>query len=97
MATVYYEKDADPTRMQGKRVGIIGYGKNDHVVQVGGARDGSRIGKVLYDRVPEPQMVPLLTGLLRAIRDHNPERLPAGDFLDRMSPEKLRDLVGVEL
>ena len=39
------------------------------MVQVGGARDGSRIGKVLYDRVPEPQMVPVLTGLLRAIRD----------------------------
>jgi sulfite reductase (ferredoxin) len=78
-------------------IGIYGYGKNDHVVQVGGARDGSRIGKVLYDRVPEPQMVRVLTGLLRAIRDHNPERLPAGDFLDRMSPEKLRDLVGVEL
>ena len=30
MATVYYEKDADPTRLQGKRVGIIGYGSQGH-------------------------------------------------------------------
>ena len=30
MATVYYEKDADPTRLQGKKVGIIGYGSQGH-------------------------------------------------------------------
>lgn len=30
MATVYYEKDADPNRLQGKKVGIIGYGSQGH-------------------------------------------------------------------
>jgi ketol-acid reductoisomerase len=30
MATVYYEKDADPTRLQAKKVGIIGYGSQGH-------------------------------------------------------------------
>ncbi len=30
MATIYYEKDADPTRLEGKRVGIIGYGSQGH-------------------------------------------------------------------
>ena len=30
MATVYYEKDADPKRLDGKRVGIIGYGSQGH-------------------------------------------------------------------
>jgi ketol-acid reductoisomerase len=30
MATVYYEKDADPSRLQGKTVGVIGYGSQGH-------------------------------------------------------------------
>ncbi|MEE8518551.1 MAG: ketol-acid reductoisomerase [Dehalococcoidia bacterium] len=30
MATVYYEKDADPSRLQGKKVGVIGYGSQGH-------------------------------------------------------------------
>ncbi len=30
MATVYYETDADPKRLDGKRVGIIGYGSQGH-------------------------------------------------------------------
>ena len=30
MATIYYEKDADPSLMQGKKVGIIGYGSQGH-------------------------------------------------------------------
>ena len=29
-------------------IGIIGYGKNDHRIQVGGSREGGRIGKLLY-------------------------------------------------
>jgi len=30
MATVYYEKDADQSRLAGKRVGVIGYGSQGH-------------------------------------------------------------------
>lgn len=30
MATIYYEKDTDPTLIKGKRVGIIGYGSQGH-------------------------------------------------------------------
>ena len=30
MATVYYEKDADQSRLDGKRVGIMGYGSQGH-------------------------------------------------------------------
>ncbi|MCH8974709.1 MAG: NAD(P)-binding domain-containing protein, partial [Chloroflexi bacterium] len=30
MATVYYEKDADRSRLEGKRVGIMGYGSQGH-------------------------------------------------------------------
>ncbi len=78
-------------------IGIYGYGKNDHVIQVGGARDGSRIGPVLYARVPEQKMTEVLIGLLRAIRDSNPTGLPAGEFLHQTPPEQLRRLVGVEL
>jgi sulfite reductase (ferredoxin) len=77
-------------------IGIYGYGKNDHVVLVGGSREGSRLARVLYSRVPEEQMVAVLVGLVRAVRDRNPARLPAGEFLYRTDPESLRACVGVE-
>jgi sulfite reductase (ferredoxin) len=77
-------------------IGIYGFGKNGHVIQVGGSREGTRVGTVLYERVSEDQMIPVLKGLVRAIRDHNPERLPAGEFLYRTPVEALRQLVGFE-
>jgi sulfite reductase (ferredoxin) len=77
-------------------VGIYGYGKNDHVVLVGGARDGSRLARELYGRVSGEKMVPVLVGLFRAIRERNREGLPAGDFLHRADPAELRRWIGVE-
>jgi sulfite reductase (ferredoxin) len=77
-------------------IGIYGYGKNDHVLLVGGAREGTRLAHVLYSRVSGEKMVPLLVGLFRAIRDHNTEGLPVGDFLHRADPALLRGWVGVE-
>jgi len=76
-------------------IGIYGYGKNDHVVLVGGARNGCRMAHTLYSRIPEEKMIPALVGLLRAIRDHA-EGLPAGDFLHQVDPQQLRQWVGVE-
>lgn len=76
-------------------IGIYGYGKNDHVVLVGGARNGERLAHPLYSRIPEEKMIPALLGLFRAIRDHAGE-LPAGDFLHRADPAQLRQWVGVE-
>ena len=34
-------------------IGIVGYGKNDYVLMVGGARNGSRLARVLYPRLGE--------------------------------------------
>jgi sulfite reductase beta subunit-like hemoprotein len=76
-------------------IGIIGYGKNDHLIQVGGARDGSRIGRVLYPRVPEPEMTRVLTGLARAIRDRAAGR-PTDAFLAETPLEQLRSWIGYE-
>jgi sulfite reductase (ferredoxin) len=73
-------------------IGIYGYGKNDHVVTVGGSREGTRIGRVLYERVPEESMTLVLIGLLRAVRDHNPGRLPPGEYLWETPLEELRRL-----
>jgi sulfite reductase (ferredoxin) len=73
-------------------IGIIGYGKNDYVLMVGGARDGSRLARVLYPRLGEEQLIGALKGLTRAVRDHNPERLPAGDFLYRTHDAELKAL-----
>src|SRR5262249_20313320 len=39
-------------------VGIFGYGKNDHVLLVGGARNGTRLGRPLYARIAGDQIVP---------------------------------------
>jgi sulfite reductase (ferredoxin) len=76
-------------------IGIFGYGKNDHVVLVGGSREGSRLGHELYARVPGERMIEVLVGLLRAIRSHNPDALPAGELLHRTPPERLREWIGV--
>ena len=71
-------------------IGIIGYGKNDYVLMVGGARDGSRLARVLYPRLSEHELIDALKHLVRAIRDRNPRRLPAGDYLDQTSDEELK-------
>ena len=77
-------------------IGIFGYGKNDHVILVGGSREGSRIAQELYGRVPGEQMIPVLAGLLTAIRDRNPAGLPAGEFLHRTAPGELRSWIGID-
>ena len=75
-------------------IGIYGYGKNDYVIQVGGARDGTRLGKILYERALGEHMVAILKGIVQAIRDSNPDGLPAGDLLYRTPVEELRRLIG---
>ena len=77
-------------------IGIYGYGKNDHVLLVGGSRQGSRLAHTLYTRISGDKMIPALVGIFRAIREHNPDRLPAGEFLHRTDPAELRGWVGVE-
>ena len=71
-------------------IGIIGYGKNDYVLMVGGARDGSRLARVLYPRLGESELIEALKNLLRAIRDRNPHRLSAGDYLDQTPDAELK-------
>jgi sulfite reductase beta subunit-like hemoprotein len=77
-------------------IGIYGYGKNDHVVLVGGSRNGDRLAHTLFARIAGEKMVPALVGVLRSIREKNPEGLPAGDFLRRADPAELRRWAGVE-
>ncbi len=76
-------------------IGIYGYGKNDHVVLVGGSRSGERLAHTLYSRISEEKMVPALVGLFRAIRERAGDQ-PAGDFLHQADPATLRGWVGVE-
>jgi len=71
-------------------IGIIGYGKNDYVLMVGGARDGSRLARVLYPRLSEHELIDALKHLVKAIRDRNPHRLPAGDYLNQTPDAELR-------
>ena len=75
-------------------IGIFGYGKNDHVILVGGARNGDRLAHTLYARISEQNMVPALVGIVRAIRDHA-DGAPAGDFLHATPTERLREWVGL--
>ena len=77
-------------------IGIYGYGKNDHVVLVGGSREGSRLAKVLYERISGEKMIPALVGLLRALKERNGEGLPSGEFLHRTDAAALRAWIGIE-
>jgi hypothetical protein len=63
------------------------------VIQVGGSRAGTRIGKVLYPRVPEEKMIEVLIGIFRAVKVHAGGK-PAGDFLDETPAEQLRAWIG---
>jgi sulfite reductase (ferredoxin) len=76
-------------------IGIYGYGKNDHVILVGGTREGSRLAHTLYARLPGELMVSALVGLLTAIRDRAGDS-PAGEFLAATDPAELRAWVGIE-
>ena len=77
-------------------IGIYGYGKNDHVVLVGGSREGTRIGKTLYARLSGEAMVPALVGLFAAIKAHNTSGLPVGEFLHRADVDELRRWIGLD-
>ncbi len=77
-------------------IGIYGYGKNDHVILIGGSREGTRIARPLYSRLSGEKMVPALVGLFRVLREKNTEGLPVGDFLDRSDPDTLKGWIGVE-
>ncbi len=76
-------------------IGIFGYGKNDHVVLVGGSKRGDRIARTLYARVPGEQMVGVLGGLLRAVKEHAPAGVEPGDWLWEQDPAQLRSWIGV--
>jgi sulfite reductase (ferredoxin) len=71
-------------------IGIIGYGKNDYVLMVGGARDGSRLARVLFPRLSEGELIAALKNVVTAIRDRNPHGLPAGDYLDQTPDVELK-------
>jgi sulfite reductase (ferredoxin) len=76
-------------------IGIAGYGKNDYVLMVGGARNGSRLARVLYPRLGEDELIKALTGIVRGIRDHNPRGLSAGEFLHHTSDAELKSLTAL--
>ncbi|HEY6421049.1 MAG TPA: NADPH-dependent assimilatory sulfite reductase hemoprotein subunit [Candidatus Binataceae bacterium] len=71
-------------------IGIVGYGKNDYVLMVGGARDGSRLARTLYPRLGESELIAALKNLVRAIRDRNPQGLSAGDYLEQTPDAELK-------
>lgn len=77
-------------------IGIFGYGKNDHVVLVGGSKRGDRIARTLYARLSGERMVPALIGLLRAVKERAPAGLEPGDWLWEQDPAELRAWVGIE-
>jgi hypothetical protein len=45
---------------------------------------------VLHPRLGERELIEALKNLARAIRDRNPHRLPAGDYLDQTPDGELQ-------
>lgn len=76
-------------------IGIFGYGKNDHVVLVGGSKRGNRLAHTLFARIPGERMVEVLTGLLRTIRERAPAGVEPGDWLAQQDPAQLRAWIGI--
>lgn len=77
-------------------IGIFGYGKNDHVLSIGGARNGSRLGTPLYARISGQQMIPALVGLFRTVKQRCPSGIAPGEWLAQQDPAQLRTWIGVE-
>jgi sulfite reductase (ferredoxin) len=77
-------------------VGIFGYGKNDHVLLVGGSRRGTRLAQVLYGRISGEQIVPALVGLFRAVKERCPAGAVPGDWLAAQDHSQLRRWIGIE-
>jgi sulfite reductase (ferredoxin) len=78
-------------------IGLYGFGKNAHVVVVGGAKNGSRLGVALYNKVPGEKIEEVLIGLLRIVKERCPEGQSTGDFLYEAGPEQLRNWLGIDL
>jgi sulfite reductase beta subunit-like hemoprotein len=83
------------SRPPSAEIGITGYGKNAHSIRVGSTREGTRVGRVLYEKLGSEQLAAVLVGLLRAIRDHRPADQAVGDFLFYTPEAELRAWVGV--
>jgi len=45
---------------------------------------------VLYPRLSEHELIEALKHVVKAIRDRNPHRLPAGDYLNQTPDEELK-------
>ncbi len=78
-------------------IGIYGYGKAAQVLTVGGSREGTRLGRALYDKLPTDKVTEVLVALLRAVKDHKPDGVSVGDFLHETDHDTIRGWVGVEI
>lgn len=77
-------------------IGIFGYGKNDHVLLAGGARNGTRLARPLYARISGEQIVPALVGLFRTVKERCPAGTAPGDWVNAQDFAQLRAWIGVE-
>jgi sulfite reductase (ferredoxin) len=77
-------------------IGIFGYGKNDHVLLAGGARNGSRLASVLHPRLSEEEIVPALVGLFRTVKERCPAGVAPGDWVAQQDFAQLRAWMGLE-
>src|SRR6516164_5761282 len=59
MATMYYEKDADPTLIQGRKVAILGYGSQGHAHSQNLLEAGLRVTS-LADAAAEADVIMIL-------------------------------------
>jgi sulfite reductase (ferredoxin) len=75
-------------------IGIVGRSGNKYTVYVGGDRLGRRLNSELQDLVPQDQLIPRLTIILRTFREERTVGEHFGDYCTRVGIDRLRKLVG---
>ncbi len=77
-------------------IGLVGIGVNTYTLFVGGNFEGTRLNRVLLEKVKEIEIVRILAPILEAFRLNRSPGERFGDFCNRKGIETLRELIRVD-
>jgi len=77
-------------------IGLVGRGKKNYDIHLGGEPVGIRLNAVFAENVPRKELVNVLRPVLVNYRDHRQNEEGLGDFCHRLGVEQLRGELGTE-